>query len=65
MQSLFKPLLHLMADVANTCPFEPTPRTMIEAMTTIKSVYKKKVIQGKQKLFMSLSATKRDSKASA
>ena len=26
-----------MADVANTCPLDPTPSTMIEAMTTIKS----------------------------
>lgn len=38
IQSSCKPLLHLMADVANTWPFEPTPRTMMEAMTTIKSV---------------------------
>lgn len=27
-----------MADVANTWPLDPTPSTMIEAMTTIKSV---------------------------
>lgn len=30
-------LLYLMADVANTWPLDPTPSTMIEAMTTIKS----------------------------
>lgn len=30
-----------MADVANTWPLDPTPSTMIEAMTTIKSVKKK------------------------
>lgn len=29
-----------MADVANTWPFDPTPSTMIEAMTTIKSMKK-------------------------
>lgn len=29
-----------MADVANTWPLDPTPSTMIEAMTTIKSVKK-------------------------
>ena len=29
-----------MADVANTWPLEPTPSTMMEAMTTIKSVSK-------------------------
>lgn len=29
-----------MADVANTWPLDPTPSTMIEAMTTIKSVRK-------------------------
>lgn len=30
-----------MADVANTWPLDPTPSTMIEAMTTIKSVSKR------------------------
>lgn len=30
-------LFYLMADVAKTWPLEPTPSTMIEAMTTIKS----------------------------
>lgn len=30
-----------MADVANTWPLDPTPSTMIEAMTTIKSVRKR------------------------
>lgn len=30
-------LCYLIADVANTCPLDPTPSTMIEAMTTIKS----------------------------
>lgn len=30
-------MLYLMADVAKTWPLEPTPSTMIEAMTTIKS----------------------------
>lgn len=30
-------LWYLMADVANTCPFDPTLNTMTEAITTIKS----------------------------
>lgn len=30
-------LCYLIADVANTWPLDPTPSTMIEAMTTIKS----------------------------
>lgn len=29
---------HLMADVANTCPLEPTQRTTMEATTTMRSV---------------------------
>lgn len=31
-----------MADVANTWPLDPTPSTMIEAMTTIKSARRKR-----------------------
>lgn len=31
-----------MADVANTWPLEPTPSTMIEAITTIKSVIRER-----------------------
>lgn len=30
--------LYLIADVANTWPLDPTPSTIIEAMTTIRSV---------------------------
>lgn len=29
---------YLIADVANTCPLDPTQRTTIEATTTIRSV---------------------------
>lgn len=29
---------YLIADVANTCPLEPTQRTTIEATTTMRSV---------------------------
>ena len=35
-------MLYLMADVAKTWPLDPTPSTMIEAMTTIKSVRRKR-----------------------
>lgn len=31
---------YLTAEVAKTCPLEPTERTMTEATTTIKSVVK-------------------------
>lgn len=34
-------LCYLIADVANTWPLDPTPSTIIEAMTTIKSVRRK------------------------
>lgn len=44
-----KSLLYLMADVANTWPFDPTPSTMIEAMTTIKSVRKTHKKEGEKK----------------
>lgn len=38
-----------MADVANTWPLDPTPSTIIEAMTTIKSVRRKKERPKKRK----------------
>lgn len=52
-----KSLLYLMADVANTWPFDPTPSTMIEAMTTIKSVRKTHKKEGEKKTHNQIRAT--------
>lgn len=46
-----------MADVANTWPFDPTPSTMIEAMTTIKSVRKTHKKEGEKKTPNQIRAT--------
>ena len=40
---------YLMADVANTCPLEPTLSTMTEAMTTIRSRQRKHRKKGRKK----------------
>lgn len=43
IRRIWRNLIPRMADVANTCPLEPSVRTTIEATTTIKSVNKTRI----------------------
>lgn len=42
IRRICKKRMPLMADVANTCPFEPTDSTTMDATTTIKSATNRK-----------------------